>query len=58
MVGIWNTENQNYNFPRKMEEYATWHLRKFLMCIKVPLDPLKCQVTHSSFFPGKFYFLK
>ena len=55
---IWNIENQKYNFPRKKEECVTWHLRKFLRCIKVPLDPLKCQVTHPSFFPAKLYFWK
>jgi hypothetical protein len=51
-----NHENQKYNFAGKKEECVTWHLRKFLRCIKVPLEPLKYQVTHPSFFPAKLYF--
>ena len=31
-------------------------LRMFLRYIKVPLDPLKCQVAHPSFFPAKLLF--
>ena len=58
MGEIWVTENQNYNFAGKKEECNTWHLRMFLRCIKVPLDPLKCQVLHPFFFPAKLYFFK
>ena len=58
MREIWVTENQKYNFSWKKEECVTWHLKNFTRLIKVPLDPLKCQVTRSSFFPAKLYFWK
>jgi hypothetical protein len=49
-VDFKNHENQNYNFPGKKEECATWHLKKFLRCIKVPLDLLNARWHILPFF--------
>ena len=47
---------QPFSIAGKKEGWDTWHLRGYRGTLIHLKNFLKCQVSHSSFFPAKLYF--